>query len=119
MTAVGDAELFGGRPLRTSTCPRCRGNGVVVEVYALRYRATGLDLQRSAGMVTATVIGAFGIFEVCREAAEVAERASRPVAFQFNDRVVAVTPGDDPDDVARQWWFDVYGETPEQTAARR
>jgi hypothetical protein len=54
-----------------------------------------------------------------RESAELAARASRPVAFQCLDYVVVINPGDDPDQGARAWWLQQYGETPEATWARR
>jgi hypothetical protein len=117
-----DALFFTSRPERTEPCPRCRGCGTIANPYALRW--AGLDerdlrRERAEGMVTARVVGSFTIFDACREAAMIARAARRAVAFRFNDRTVVVNVGDDGDRVARQWWLDTYGETPEQTAARR
>lgn len=42
-----------------------------------------------------------------------------PVAFDFNGKTVVVRQTDDPVEVARSWWRAAYGETPEETAARR
>ncbi len=110
-----DKALFDRRP-RTSTCPRCDGCGHVVEPYALMPHE---HLEGApADALCAAVAGSFGIFAVCREAAELAGRAGRPVAFDFNDHLVVVRAGDDPDRVARSWWQRAYGETPEAMFAR-
>lgn len=111
-----DDQLFSSRPPRRVVCASCGGCGGQDEPYALRYNSgDNLNKERSEGMVTAAAVGSSSVWECTKEAAEVAGRARRPVAFRFNGRVVVVNVGDDPDRVARQWWQDVYGETPEQT----
>jgi hypothetical protein len=120
MSDAEDKALFDSRPERVEQCSRCRGAGSYVDPYALLPGSRHeLGLARHAGMVIATPAGASDIFECCREAAEIAERAKRPVAFQFNAQVVVVKPGDNPNLVARAWWQAVYGETPEATMEKR
>ncbi len=120
MSDAEDAALFDSRPARVEQCSRCGGTGSHVDLYALRPGSRReLALQRRAGMVIATPVGASDIFECCREAAEIAERAKRPVAFQFNEQVVVMKPGDNPNLVARSWWQAAYGETPEETMEKR
>lgn len=123
MSDADDALLFSSRPERIQKCARCGGHGEYVDQYALAHNtdayADRLATHRRAGLVIARVRGASDIFESCNEAAEIAERAGRGVAFWFNGRAVVVKPGDSGDAVARAWWMDVHGETPEQTRARR
>lgn len=118
-----DEELFSSRPERIEKCARCGGRGEYVNHYALRHNdnshADRMAVHRRAGLVIASVRGASDIFESCNEAAEIAARAGRAVAFWFNGRAVVVRPGDVGDAVARAWWVDVHGETPEETYARR
>ena len=117
MTTPSDQALFDDRPTRSKTCPRCRGCGTVVESHALAPR------ERFDGAPTdallASVVGSFDIFTASREAVDLARRAGRPVAFEFNGRVVVARDGDDPDEIARAWWQREYNETPEETFARR
>ena len=116
-----DAELFDSRPARTEVCPRCRGCGDIRIEYALHPWDALLGPIDGApeGAVCAFVGGSFDVFYAAREAAELAQRASRPVAFKCIDHTVVVHPKDNPDLVARAWWMLQYGETPEITWARR
>lgn len=118
---VPDEDLFASRPLLEEPCRACRGTGVRLGSYALHAASRGMALEDEvpAGAVRAFVVGSSSIFEACREAAEVAGRAGRPVAFMFNDLLVVIKPGDDPDLAARTWWQLAHGETPEQTWERR
>lgn len=118
-----DETLFSSRPERIEKCLRCGGLGEYVDHYALYHNdnshADRMAVHRRAGLVIASVRGASNIFESCNEAAEIAGRAGRGVAFWFSGRAVVVNPGDNGDAVARAWWMDVHGETPEETYARR
>lgn len=117
-----DEALFSSRPERVEKCGRCGGRGELVNPYALRHNgnthADRMAVHRRAGLVIASALGA-DIFESCNEAAEIAGRVGRGVAFWFNGRAVVVKPGDVGDAAARAWWVDVHGETPEETMARR
>jgi len=68
--------------------------------------------------IMAVVVGSREIFETTREARKLADLAGRPVAFDFSGLTVVVGPGDDPDAVARSWWQQLHGCTPEQSAER-
>lgn len=115
---MSDAVWFDDRPRLSTRCPRCGGHGAVDATYALV--ATSLPVpDAEPGAIQADVVGAFDIFTACREAAEIAGRASKPVTFYFNGQLVVVRPGADPDAAARAWWIAEYNETPEETAARR
>jgi hypothetical protein len=114
-----DDELFSGRPSRSHVCHMCRGRGRVPDPYCLAPVPASLVPGAPPGAVTALVRGASSIFESTAEAAELARRSSRPVAFDFTGHLVVVLPGDDPVQVARAWWLSCYGETPEESAARR
>ena len=113
-----DAELFDRRPVRTEVCPRCLGCGNVSIGYAL-YPQDAQIKGAPKGSIRAFVAGSFDVFYAAREAAELARRADRAVAFKCLDHVVVVRPKDDPDQVARAWWLLQYGETPEATWRRR
>jgi hypothetical protein len=69
--------------------------------------------------VTAIVLGSSSIFEATREASEIANRARRIVAFYFMDRLVVAMPYDDHVQVAERWWLEFYGETYEESVAKR
>ena len=112
-----DQALFDDRPTIEQTCPRCRGCGTVVEVYALAPSDRFDGAPQDA--VHAFVVGSFDIFTACREAVDIARRSGRPVAFEFIDQVVVARAGDDPDKISRAWWQRQYNETPEATFARR
>jgi hypothetical protein len=116
--AITDMNLFDSRPARPEVCPRCQGHGRIGAEYAL-YPSSNLIDGAPEGAVHAFVAGSFDVFYAAREAAELARRADRPVAFQYLDHVVVVHPGSDPDQVARAWWLRQYGETPEATWSRR
>jgi hypothetical protein len=100
-------ELFDSRPARTAVCPRCQGCGNVGVRCAL-HPWNNFPQSRT-----------HPVFYAAREAAELAQRADRPVAFQCIDHTVVVRPKDEPDRVARAWWLLQYGETPEATWSRR
>jgi hypothetical protein len=118
-----DAKWFDDRPRRTKLCGQCGGCGTVEVSYALM-PADGVVAALYAAdaptnSIRACVAGSNDIFTACKEAADIAGRSSAPVAFEFLDHTVVVRSGDDPTTVARQWWMKQYGETPEQTRARR
>ena len=112
-----DIELFGARPARSTNCTTCRGRGHVDRPYVLVHtpRLRGVP----SGVVTATVVGTASIFEATREASEIANKVQRPVAFYFMEKLVITKPYDDPGEVARRWWREFYGETYEESVARR
>jgi hypothetical protein len=112
-----DAKWFHDRPRRTKRCERCGGCGTLEIGFALVPADHVTDAPEDA--IRAFVVGAYDIFTACREAADIARKASRLVAFEFNGRCVVVRPNDDPTTVARQWWLTQYNETPEQSLARR
>lgn len=116
-----DIELFDSRPARTEVCPRCRGCGNVSVGYALHPWDDQLAPINDVpeGAVRAFVSGSFDVFYAAREAAELARRANRPVAFNCLDHAVIIRPSDDPDQAARAWWLLQYRETPEDTWDRR
>lgn len=119
MTVRNDAPWFKDRPRRTERCARCDGHGNVALPYAL-IDANGLVVPNAPeDAILAFVCGSWDITTACREASEIAKRAKRTVAFEFNGQTVALRPFDDPDTVMRRWWREAYGETPEQTFARR
>jgi hypothetical protein len=63
------------------------------------------------------------ISKACREAVALADRAQRPVAFDFNDTPVIVEPGEDPKAVGNRWMVErdrsaeTYRNSPEGKAA--
>ena len=117
MVFANDRVLFDGRPARTRSCSACHV-GAVSDPYGL----APLDIAVKDAPVTAVMaiaVGSVDIFETTREAREIADRAGRAVAFDCQGVTVVVSPGDDPDAVARAWWWTRHGETPEQSAARR
>ncbi len=117
MITPEDQALFDGRPTRSQTCPHCRGCGTVIEAYAL------VPTERFDGAppnaLCAFVVGSFDIFTASKEAVDLAKRAKRPVAFEFNGQVVVARGGDNPDRLSRAWWQLQYNETPEAAFARR
>lgn len=70
-------------------------------------------------VLQAFVVGSAYIFDATRDASVVAKRTGRTVAFLFNTKLVVMRPKDDSDEVARAWWQEANGETPEETWARR
>lgn len=110
--------LFDGRKTRARLCWRCHGCGVVIEPFALAPSDNQLEDAPDRALC-AIVVGASSVFVACHEAAEIAARANRPVAFEFNGQLVVVNAGDDPDRIARAWWERQYGESPEESAQRR
>jgi sugar/nucleoside kinase (ribokinase family) len=59
------------------------------------------------------------ISECIKEAVDIAKQRGGPVAFEFNGATVVAQPYSDPDQKFRQWWQDVYHETPDASAAKR
>lgn len=110
-------QLFTDRPVVARTCWHCGGCGKTTDTFALAPGEPLPDVPQDA--ICAVVVGTRSIYEAAREAAEIAGRSGRQVAFQFIDQVVVVQPGDDPELWARTWWIERYGETPEQTLERR
>jgi hypothetical protein len=117
-TTMTDEGLFDSRPARTATCPRCQGHGNVSIGYALHPSSDPI-VGAPKNAIHAFVAGSFDVFYASKEAAALATSTRRSVAFQCIDYVVILNPGDDPDQVARAWWLQQYGETPEATWARR
>jgi hypothetical protein len=116
----GDDPFSSRPPKPDRRCSCCSGLGVIPDPYWLRADPGGIGLRGSReDVIVAWVSGSASIFEAAREASEIARRTGRPVEFRFIDRTVSVAPPDDPEVVARAWWREFYGETPEQTAARR
>ncbi|HSN25525.1 MAG TPA: hypothetical protein VLT45_04545 [Kofleriaceae bacterium] len=115
---MADSDFFTKRPRRRVCCSSCGGRGWNEETFALAPSDKPIA-GSPVESIAASVVGASSIFDACREAKAIAVYAGRPVAFDFNNRLVVVNAGDDPDTIARAWWHDAYGETPEQTAARR
>lgn len=115
-----DAKWFDSRPRKIGRCAACHGSGTVESGYALVLAPPECaDFAAPPFAIRAFVTGASDIFAACNEAAQIAGLAKRPVAFEFNGQVVALRPGDDAITTARRWWNKQYGETPEQTRARR
>ena len=114
-------DPFSARPPKPNRrCSCCSGLGVIPDPYWLRPDPDGIGiLGAPSDAIAAHVAGSASIFEAAREAGEIARAQQRPVAFRFIDRTVVVGPSDDPDLVARAWWREFYGETPERTMARR
>lgn len=110
-------RLFTDRPVVTRTCGHCGGCGKTQAAYALTPGEPLPDAPPDA--ICAGVVGSCSIFEAFGEAAEIAGRSGRAVAFFFIDQVIVVHPGDDPECRARMWWIGRYGEKPEQTWERR
>ncbi len=113
-----DRRLFVDRAPQVCACARCSGSGYLVRPYWL-VPAPVPPHGAPPDSIWATTRGTAHIREATLEASELARRANRPVAFDFNDLLVVVRPHDDPEEVWRSWWLAKYGETPEQTAARR
>lgn len=113
-----DARLFSDRAPQVRACSRCSGSGYLVLPYWLAPWPVPLA-GAPPDSIWATTVGSAHIREATLEASELARRANRPVAFDFNDLLVVVRPHDDPEEVWRSWWMAKHGETPEQTAARR
>ena len=111
-----DAKWF-ERPERLDTCACCNGRGTITRAYALEPADLVIDSPNEA--IRALVVGSADIFTACREAVEIADRSREPVAFRFNGHTVVARHGDNADELARVWWREEYGETPEETQARR
>jgi len=109
-----------GRPLRMRVCGHCGGSGQVKDPYWLRPADGHLHLiQEGSGQIRMHVVASAFIFEATREAHEIATQRQIAVVFDFLGRRVIVRPEDQPDEVARQWWKDFYGQTYEESRAQR
>jgi hypothetical protein len=93
-------------------CPTCHGTGQV------REREPRDLLSWRAGNEY-DVLGTATIFETCAAACLIATSKQSAVCFSFNDVAVEVQPGDDPTTIAKAWWWKAYGETEEESYARR
>lgn len=113
-----EAALFSRRPRTVKPCSRCEGKGEETVGYALAHLPTR-DPRLPDYAVQALVVGAATIFEATREARAIADQCRRPVAFMFLQHPVQVGIESDTVQIARDWWRRQYGETPEQTQARR
>ena len=112
-----DSPWFDHRPRLTERCGHCGGRGTVEVGYALLATEHVPDAPPNA--ILAMVAGTYDITTACKEASDIARKSGRPVAFEFLTQTVVVAPGDDADRVMRKWWQREYGETPEQTRAKR
>lgn len=121
LSQTRNAKWFDDRPRRTKRCWQCGGCGTVEVTYALMPSDGLYDPMEDApsDAIRATVVGSSDIFTACQEASDISRKAEAPVSFTFIDRTVTVRQADDPNVVARRWWMEEYGETPEQTRARR
>lgn len=114
--------LFDARPpLPGAPCAACRGRGRVPagSYWLAPDREFPSDNSEAIPTITAIPVGSCSIFEATNEAAEIAQRGEVIVVFGFNGRLVVVRPDSDPRLVARRWWTEEYGKTPEQSAAER
>jgi hypothetical protein len=119
MPAVLDpVRPFVSRPDRVRACPTCAGHGRVAAPYYLVSYDQPIP-GAPVGAIMAMVCGAASIFEATHEAHDIAVRWALPVAFDFNGLLVVVRSTDVPAHVANAWWLERYGETQEQSAARR
>jgi len=112
-----DRAWFDGRPPRTRSCPTCH-TGAMPDPYSLAFLDQPVAKAPDHALM-AMVVGSADIFEVTREAHEVAIAAGRPVAIDFSGITVVVERDDEPDQIARAWWWTKHGCTPEQSAERR
>lgn len=115
---TNDHIWFTSRPETQEVCRRCNGHGYIIPGYALTWSDEPIR-GASDNAVGAIVVGSSSISEATREASDIACRSGRPVAFVFIGHTVEVNPLDRPEVVARRWWHEMYGESPEETAARR
>jgi hypothetical protein len=114
----------------TETCQECHGTGRVTkrEHFALwtpEEYPTDIPISPSAkgyasseAYVCVAVPGA-SIFEACKEGVAIAKVVGRPVAFECNGAIAVCLQHSDPNSVALEWWKLAYGETYEQSAAKR
>lgn len=112
-----DLHWFSDRPRRVKTCNRCGGCGTIDVPYTLAPTDRVIDAPNNA--IRAFVVGSGDIFTACAEGVDIAKRSGDPVAFEFNGQTVVVTAKDDPERIARAWWFKAYNETPEESWAKR
>jgi hypothetical protein len=112
----------------TEPCRECGGSGHVQkrEYFALwtpdEYEGTETldpkhDVPQNAYVCTA--VPGSTINEACREAIGLVKLVNRPVAFEFNGAVAVCHQDSDPDRIVRAWWLKAYGETYEQSMAKR
>lgn len=62
-----------------------------------------------AGAYVCTAAPGSSIMEACREAMTIVALVKRPVAFSSNGRTVVARDGDDPDQLAQNWWDRING----------
>lgn len=98
---------------RERACPHCGGTGSVMVEHP------GGLLRWRAGNEYDVIGGAPSIFEVCNAASLLAQGRGSPVCFDFNGTPVEVHPDDNPVTVANAWWVKTFGETQEESYARR
>ncbi len=109
----------------TEPCGQCHGTGVVHkrQFFALwtpdEYEhVEPLHDAPPDAYVCTTAPGA-SIGEAVREGIEIAQTINRPVAFEFNGTMAIVQADSDLDTVYRDWWKRAYGETYEESLAKR
>jgi hypothetical protein len=116
----------------TKTCHTCHRPGWTrTESYALyteeeqrhcHGRQTYSKELAAKGLVNTELCDASAgsdIGSCIREGIDIAMAMTKAVAFEFNGKIVFVGAFSDPDQVYRKWWQDVYGETPEESFAKR
>jgi len=109
-------------------CNECHGTGTVHrrEWFALwtpdEYSGTvTLDPKHDipANAYVCTAVPGADIFRACAEAADLAKRVGRPIAFEFNGAVAIVHADSDTSDAAKRWWKLAYGKSYEQSMCDR
>jgi hypothetical protein len=107
----------------TEVCKTCNGSGKTHhrEHFNLSTpEESGHELDVPEDSLVCDVIGGCpSIFECCKEAASMAGTFKRPVAFQFNQTVAVVRPGQDPTEAAKTWWQTEYGRSYEESMRDR
>lgn len=78
-----------------------------------------IDPSIPSDVLQLMVCGSATIFEATRDSLEIAREKNKVVTFEANGIRVMVKPNDDYVLVARDWWFKLYGETPEQSLTKR
>jgi len=117
------------------SCHECGGKGVVHkrEHFSLwtpsEYMAAmghefvpeKLDAKHDvpANAVVCVAHAGASIFEACKEGITLARTFGAPVVFEFNGTIAICYADSAPEDVSERWWKKAYGETYEQSAARR
>jgi hypothetical protein len=111
-----------------SECWTChRGGWKRHEPYALRTEEEQFEMWGKIEQLPSAPEGAeicdvtisSSITEAIKEGKELANLLNKPVAFDFNRQLVVVYKDSNVDQLYRKWWFDMYGETPEESYAKR